>query len=206
MIFSNSDMDKSEIVIIKKEGKTGTEGGMILHASSARYYARTSNEPTRFKISGGTPIPSPSTTLTNRRTPMAHTFQSPMSPFFLGSNDDQLERAQSSAARAASTLRNVAAPPPQADSGLSSDQIVELFRNCIKLASENKITQKNSWQLKLIDHLSEIIKVDAENAQPNFQKASCTLEAGVKIYSARVDAVHSEAYKFLTRMKQAGVE
>ncbi|KAK4275438.1 hypothetical protein QN277_018521 [Acacia crassicarpa] len=157
-------------------------------------------------MTGGTPIPSPSTTLRNRRTPMGNRLQSPTSPFFLGSNDDQLECAQSSAARVASTRRNVADPPPPADSGLSSDQIVELFRNCIKLASENKITQKNSWQLKLIDYLSEIIKVDAENAEPNFQKASCTLEAGVKIYSARVDAVHSEAYKCLTRMKQASAE
>lgn len=37
-------------------------------------------------------------------------------------------------------------------------------------------------------------------------QASCTLEAGVKIYSARVDAVHSEAYKILIRMNQASLE
>lgn len=29
------------------------------------------------------------------------------------------------------------------------------------------------------------------------QQASCTLEAGVKIYSTRVDSVHSETYKVL---------
>ena len=29
------------------------------------------------------------------------------------------------------------------------------------------------------------------------RQASCTLEAGVKIYSTRVDSVHSETYKVL---------
>ncbi|KAH1218803.1 Condensin complex subunit 2 [Glycine max] len=33
--------------------------------------------------------------------------------------------------------------------------------------------------------------------------ASCTLEAGVTIYSLRVDSVHSEAYKVLARMNRA---
>ncbi|XP_054819889.1 condensin complex subunit 2-like isoform X2 [Prosopis cineraria] len=158
-------------------------------------------------MTGGAAAPLPSTAPRHRRALMANRFQSPTTPFFLGSNDDQFERAQSRAARATSIRCKVAATPPPADPGLSNDQIVELFSNCIKLACENKITQKNSWQLKLIDHLNEVVKVDAENdAETNFQKASCTLEAGVKIYSARVDAVHSEAYKVLTRMKQTGAE
>jgi condensin complex subunit 2 len=80
-----------------------------------------------------------------------------------------------------------------------------LFQNCIKLASENKINQKNTWELNLIDHLCEIIKVEDENnTETNFQKASCTLEAGVKIYSMRVDSVHSEAYKVLGGITRAG--
>ncbi|KAL6313948.1 hypothetical protein AAG906_011678 [Vitis piasezkii] len=69
-----------------------------------------------------------------------------------------------------------------------------------------KINQKNTWELKLIDHLSEIIRVDAEeDTETNFQKASCTLEAGVKIYSLRVDSVHSEAYKILGGINRAGL-
>jgi len=39
-----------------------------------------------------------------------------------------------------------------------------------------------------------------------FGQASCTLEAGVKIYSLRVDSVHSEAYKVLGGMNRAGQE
>lgn len=36
---------------------------------------------------------------------------------------------------------------------------------------EQKINQKNTWELNLIDHLCEIIKVEDENnAETNFQK------------------------------------
>ena len=67
---------------------------------------------------------------------------SPSSPFFLGSNDDKLERAQARAARAAAIRRKPAAAGPPAvatanESFLDKQQILELFHNCIKLASEN---------------------------------------------------------------------
>lgn len=143
---------------------------------------------------------------------MAPLIQSPMSSFFLGSNDDKLERAQARAARAAAIRRKSLAfahapPPKDVDPCLGKEQILELFRNCIKLASENKINQKNTWELGLIDHLCEIIKVEEENdVETNFQKASCTLEAGVKIYSLRVDSTHSEAYKVLGGINRAGEE
>ena len=38
-------------------------------------------------------------------------------------------------------------------------QIRALFDNCLKLASENKITAKNTWDLPLIDHLSDLVQV-----------------------------------------------
>ncbi|CAN4103705.1 unnamed protein product [Withania somnifera] len=133
----------------------------------------------------------------------------PFSPtkFVLGSNDDKLERAQARAARAAVIRRKPlpTEPPPSADPCLDKQQILELFQNCIKLASENKINQKNTWELGLIDHLCDIVKVEQESdAETNFQKASCTLEAGVKIYSMRVDSVHSEAYKVLGGINRVG--
>ena len=37
-------------------------------------------------------------------------------------------------------------------------------------------------------------------------QASCTLEAGIKIYSVRVDSLHSEAYKVLSGINRAGLE
>lgn len=39
-----------------------------------------------------------------------------------------------------------------------------------------------------------------------FGQASCTLEAGVKIYSLRVDSVHATAYKVLAGINRAGLE
>ncbi|KAM1411581.1 hypothetical protein ACFXTH_024200 [Malus domestica] len=139
---------------------------------------------------------------------MAARLQSPTSPFFLGSNDDNRERAQARAAPAAAIRRKSLAfnlLPQQGDPnhGLGKAQILELFQNCIKLASENK----NTWELNLIDHLTDIINVEEEkDAETNFQKACCTLEAGVKIYSMRVDSVHSEAYKVLGGMNRVGQE
>lgn len=56
-------------------------------------------------------------------------------------------------------------------------QVAELYKNCIKLASENKISAKNTWSLPLIDHMSDLVKPSAaERDQTNFQRASCTLE------------------------------
>ncbi|KAG8051727.1 hypothetical protein GUJ93_ZPchr0001g31443 [Zizania palustris] len=136
--------------------------------------------------------------------------QSPPSAFPLGSNDDQLERARArAAARAASVRRRSLAaslaPKAQQSDLLNRDEVMDLFQNCIKLASENKINQKNTWELGLIDHLSEIIQAGKDDDdETNFQKASCTLEAGVKIYSLRVDSVHSEAYKVLGGINRAG--
>lgn len=39
-----------------------------------------------------------------------------------------------------------------------------------------------------------------------YGQASCTLEAGVKIYSIRVDSVYSEAYKALVGINRASIE
>lgn len=76
---------------------------------------------------------------------MASRLQSPPSPFMLGSNNDQLERAQARAARAAAIRRmsiqasNVPTVrgDTELDDCLGKQQILELFQNCIKLASEN---------------------------------------------------------------------
>eukprot|EP00958_Prasinococcus_capsulatus_P019941 scaffold2536_cov378-Prasinococcus_capsulatus_cf.AAC.2 len=78
-----------------------------------------------------------------------------------------------------------------------------------------KINAKNTWSLELIDHISDIIKSERED-QTNFQKvkskgmtprASCTLDAGVKIYASRVDSVHTDTFKILgglTRSRGSG--
>ena len=46
--------------------------------------------------------------------------------------------------------------------------------------------------------MKELLK-ESQNVDSgtNFQVASCTLDAGVKIYSYRVDSVHKDTYKVL---------
>eukprot|EP00898_Chlorokybus_atmophyticus_P006836 jgi/Chlat1/7153/Chrsp57S06828 len=109
-------------------------------------------------------------------------------------NDDEAERAQARLARRRSSAANAQA---RLAASLDEQQIRDLYANCIKLASENKINQKNTWGLQLIDHMHDIVKGEDEVDDTNFQKASCTLDAGVKIYSYRVDSVHAETYKVL---------
>ena len=60
----------------------------------------------------------------------------------------------------------------------------ELYANCINWPREQN-QRKNTWSLALIDHISDIVKNEKdEDDNTNFQKASCTLEAGVKIYAS----------------------
>lgn len=91
---------------------------------------------------------------------------------------------------------------------ITSSELSDMYTNCIKLSTENKITTKNTWQLSLIDYIDEVIGATA-SANPDFQLASCTLDASVKIFSCRVDSVHSETYKVLgglARTKNSGGE
>ncbi|GAM25482.1 hypothetical protein SAMD00019534_086570 [Acytostelium subglobosum LB1] len=90
---------------------------------------------------------------------------------------------------------------------LSNDQITEIYANCIKLSNENKINTKNTWQLSLIDHISDVLENNVEeDDMTNFQKASCTLDASVKIYSTRVDSVHTETFRMLGGLSHAEKE
>jgi condensin complex subunit 2 len=66
----------------------------------------------------------------------------------------------------------------------------------LKAAAENKITTKNTWRATLIDHFSDVNKFK-ETQGINFQKASCTLDGCVKVYSTRVDDVSENALRLL---------
>ncbi len=77
-------------------------------------------------------------------------------------------------------------------------RIVDMYTNIIKLSSENKINEKNSWGLDLIEHMGKLIKADSSKQRGvNFQKASCTLDASVKIYANRVDDTYSHSHRVL---------
>ena len=65
---------------------------------------------------------------------------------------------------------------------------------------EQKVNEKNSWSLDLIDHMGrDINEASGDGGQgiTNFQRAAGTLEAGIKIYSYRVDSVYTETFKLM---------
>ncbi|KAI9987664.1 hypothetical protein PInf_023708 [Phytophthora infestans] len=92
----------------------------------------------------------------------------------------------------------------------SKQYISDMYSTIIKMSSENKINVKNSWSLHLIDHMEDILDSskriaadgDADDDTYNFQKASCTLDASIKIYSYRVDDTWNSSYKILENLSR----
>jgi condensin complex subunit 2 len=60
-----------------------------------------------------------------------------------------------------------------------------------------KINAGNSWDFALIDYFHDMSLLK-EGDGINFQKASCTLDGCVKIYTSRVDSVATETGKLLS--------
>ncbi|XP_074784597.1 condensin complex subunit 2 isoform X1 [Athene noctua] len=78
----------------------------------------------------------------------------------------------------------------------TNSQISDHYSTCIKLSTENKITTRNAFGLHLIDYITDILK-QKDSEVTNFKVAAGTLDASAKIYSVRVDAVHTDTYKVL---------
>ncbi|KAF1776645.1 Condensin complex subunit 2/barren [Phytophthora cactorum] len=83
----------------------------------------------------------------------------------------------------------------------SKQYISDMYSTIIKMSSENKINVKNSWSLHLIDHMEDILDSCRDDTY-NFQKASCTLDASIKIYSYRVDDTWNSSYKILENLSR----
>jgi len=83
---------------------------------------------------------------------------------------------------------------------LTEEQLANMYKEVVELSSGNKITVKNTWSLRLIDYIDDVLSDNLTNKveqKTNFQKATATLDASVKIYSSRVDSVHTDTYKML---------
>lgn len=101
----------------------------------------------------------------------------------------------------------------------------EMYQTAIRMNAENKINTTNTWNLHIIDQMDTLLSLNEEtdsdsasgrsisadteatapkNSKPrvNFTKASCTLDASVKIYSYRVDDVHLTSYKVLANLNR----
>lgn len=75
--------------------------------------------------------------------------------------------------------------------------ILANFEEWMKMATDNKINATNSWNFALIDYFHDMSLL-REGDGVNFQKASCTLDGCVKIYTNRVDSVATETGKLLS--------
>ncbi|TKA54562.1 hypothetical protein B0A55_13302, partial [Friedmanniomyces simplex] len=77
------------------------------------------------------------------------------------------------------------------------------FEEWMKMATDNKINAANSWNFALIDYFHDMSLL-REGDGVNFQKASCTLDGCVKIYTSRVDSVATETNKLLSGLADSG--
>ena len=101
---------------------------------------------------------------------------------------------------------------------LDRENLGEVYRQAIRMNAENKINAGNSWGLKLIENMDKLVHGDDDGGAAggggaggrggggatgvNFTKASCTLDASVKIYGYRVDDVHLTSYKVLHNLNR----
>lgn len=86
------------------------------------------------------------------------------------------------------------------------NRIADMYKAVIQLSTENKLNEKNSWSFDLIDHMGSIIKEESKDQRGvNFQKASCTLDASVKIYSNRVDDTYNTSHRILESLSRNGI-
>ncbi|KAL7628648.1 hypothetical protein AAE478_000163 [Parahypoxylon ruwenzoriense] len=75
--------------------------------------------------------------------------------------------------------------------------ILANFEEWMRMATDNKINAANSWNFALIDYFHDMsLLKDGDGV--NFQRASCTLDGCVKIYTSRVDSVATETGKLLS--------
>lgn len=89
--------------------------------------------------------------------------------------------------------------------GTEQEQLGEMYKRAIRMNAENRINAGNSWGLRLIENIDKFLVDDQEHNEGqgvNFTKASCTLDASVKIYSYRVDDVHLTSYKVLANLNR----
>lgn len=82
------------------------------------------------------------------------------------------------------------------------------FEEWMKMATDNKINATNTWNFALIDYFHDmsLLRSDNGDGSINFQKASCTLDGCVKVWTSRVDSVVVETGKLLSGLQEEGKE
>ncbi|PKI84564.1 hypothetical protein MVES1_001686 [Malassezia vespertilionis] len=77
------------------------------------------------------------------------------------------------------------------------------FEEWMKMATDNKINAANTWSFALIDYFHDmsLLRNDSGDGSINFQKASCTLDGCVKVWTSRVDSVMAETGRLLSGLQ-----
>ena len=110
----------------------------------------------------------------------------------------------------ASSPRGKAALAAQLGSTCPRTRSPRCTRRPSRWPREGKINAKNAWNLPLIDHMRDVVKGEdstdkrAAARGQDFQKASCTIEAGMKIYCSRVDDTLTTSYRVLESLQGQG--
>lgn len=89
----------------------------------------------------------------------------------------------------------------EAPAGLQVD--TTSFEEWMKMATDNKINVNNTWSFALIDYFHDmsLLRSDSGDGSINFQKASCTLDGCVKVWTSRVDSVMAETGRLLSGLQ-----
>lgn len=77
------------------------------------------------------------------------------------------------------------------------------FEEWMKMATDNKINASNTWNFALIDYFHDmsLLRSDSGDGTINFQKASCTLDGCIKVWTSRVDSVVVETGRLLNGLQ-----
>ena len=206
-VFSNVDINKIDP---NKENVATTKNDQI---SSKKSFKTTQG---RKKL--------PSSRLRRRS---SNRFLSLSKRFVTSENESNNDNGESNLDSTEATIRN-------------NNELGEMYRQAIRMNTENRINAGNSWSFGLIENidkflcdddevdenikndqigksLSKLPSIDSakhneinnmnqelDSKRINFTKASCTIDASVKIYSYRVDDVHLTSYKVLANLNRTG--
>jgi condensin complex subunit 2 len=127
------------------------------------------------------------------------------------SESPRTPRSSAAIARQATTNGDSGSGSPRAINAVNSSAVTPMkrvpilanFEEWMKMATDNKINAANSWNFALIDYFHDMSLLK-EGDGVNFQKASCTLDGCVKIYTSRVDSVATETGKLLSGLADSG--
>ncbi|KAI0077719.1 barren [Panus rudis PR-1116 ss-1] len=116
-----------------------------------------------------------------------------------------LEREDSRTAAQMKQKQQLLSIAQQPEVNVPLDVMNSNFEEWMKMATDNKINAANSWNFALIDYFHDmsLLRNNTDNSI-NFQRASCTLDGCVKIWTSRVDSVGTETGKLLSNLANEG--